>query len=242
MILQIDAGNSRFHWRCLDDSGRPLKGRSSTGAGAYHEPVDWPEAEGVVRVELASVAGHEKHYWLLEQLARLQGAGVHEAESLPFQCGVRNSYPEPGQMGVDRWLAMIAAHHHFPGGVVVVDAGTAVTVDYVDSQGTHLGGYILPGLSMMLTSLDRDTGRVSVARQLEAGAEPGSSTGACVNGGLAWLWQGMADRLEADRQSMGLAKIVVTGGDAPRLAAVFSAAVTHCPELVFLGMDLYWGR
>ncbi len=242
MILQIDAGNSRFHWRCLDLSGKPLAGPMMTGAGSYHESADWPADEQVLRIELASVAGQEKHQWLMRELVRFSDAAFYEAQSQFCQCGVRNSYANPEQMGVDRWLAMIAAHHHFPGGVAVVDAGTAVTVDYVDQQGVHLGGYILPGLSMMLASLERDTARVSAAGQIEAGAEPGSSTAACVNGGLAWLWQGMAARLEADCRRMGLARTVVSGGDAAQLAAVSPAAVAQCPQLVFLGMDLYWGR
>ncbi len=242
MIVQIDAGNSRFHWRCLDGTGRPLPGASAEGAGVYHEPAEWPDADGVTKVELASVAGYRKHQWLLEELGRFSGATIDEATARSFQAGVRNAYPDPSQMGVDRWLAMIGAHHHFPGGVIVVDAGTAVTVDYVDPAGVHLGGYILPGLSMMLSGLDRDTGRVSVTRQLEWGAEPGRSTGACVNAGLAWLWQGMASELERDRERMGLARIVATGGDAAGLVAVSPAALVHCPELVFLGMDRYWGR
>lgn len=242
MIVQIDAGNTRFHWRCLDHAGHPLPGGEAAGVGAYYEPVDWPDAGRVTRVELASVAGHQKHQWLVGELRRFSGATIVEAEPRSFQAGVRNGYPDPDQMGVDRWLAMIGAHHHFPGGVIVVDAGTAVTVDYVDPAGAHLGGYILPGLSMMLSGLDRDTGRVSVTRQLECGPEPGRSTGACVNAGLAWLWQGMAGELEKDRERMGLARIVATGGDAARLVTVSPAAVVHCPELVFLGMDRYWGR
>src|SRR3546814_17254315 len=59
--------------------------------------------------------------------------------------GLRNAYREPERLGVDRWLAMIAAWHTHRGAACIANAGTALTVDVIDAQGQHLGGIIAAG-------------------------------------------------------------------------------------------------
>src|SRR3546814_5490867 len=61
--------------------------------------------------------------------------------------GLRNAYREPERLGVDRWLAMIAAWHTHRGAACIANAGTALTVDVIDAQGQHLGGIIAAGLA-----------------------------------------------------------------------------------------------
>ena len=141
-------------------------------------------------------------------------------------------------MGVDRWLAMIAAYNHYPGCAIIVDAGTAVTVDYVDSQGQHLGGYILPGPNMMTQALGRNTARVHGAEGDFGPPVPGCATAECVNHGIAWIWSSAAERLRHEQQKYGLNTIVVTGGDAEFMADLFGGVAVIEPDLVFMGMDL----
>ena len=69
------------------------------------------------------------------------------------QCGVRNGYQQPERLGSDRWAALIAAWNHVQGACLVVNCGTATTVDAISSQGEFLGGLILPGVSLMQHSL-----------------------------------------------------------------------------------------
>ena len=78
----------------------------------------------------------------------------HWAE--PHRGGLVNAYTETDRMGADRWHAMYAAWQADAGGFAVVDAGSAITIDYVADSGKHLGGYILPGKQMMLRSLRQD--------------------------------------------------------------------------------------
>jgi type III pantothenate kinase len=76
------------------------------------------------------------------------------------QCGVHNRYADPSQLGSDRWAALIAAWHLVQRACLVVDSGTATTVDALSTQGEFIGGLILPGVELMQRSL------TSVANQL----------------------------------------------------------------------------
>ena len=79
------------------------------------------------------------------------------------QCGVRNSYEQAGQLGADRWAALIGARALHRGPVVVVMAGTATTVDLLDETGVFLGGLIFPGFDLMRGSLARNTAQLPYA-------------------------------------------------------------------------------
>ena len=75
--------------------------------------------------------------------------------------GIRNAYPEPAKLGVDRWLAMLGGHALERGAVCVVSVGTAMTIDGVDADGRHLGGVIVPGPDLMVGSLLKNTSDIA---------------------------------------------------------------------------------
>jgi type III pantothenate kinase len=216
MRLLIDAGNSRLKWQ-LDDSGVIV----DRGAGALGdvEPVTVLAAgnAGITRVAISTVASEENRLRLLGY--------VNDRVAIPATCywaepdrgGLVNAYHDYRQMGADRWHAMYGAWQDHKRGFAVVDAGSAITVDYVDSAGRHLGGFILPGLTMMLRSLKVDAARIGFDPDPTPNARPGVTTGECVNQGLAWLTSALVDRVYQDSQALGLADILVTGGDAQRL-------------------------
>ena len=139
-------------------------------------------------------------------------------------------------MGADRWHGMYGAWQLLRGGFAVVDAGTAITVDYVAADGRHIGGYILPGLKMMLRSLQLDAARIGFDSRDSGITSPGRDTGECVNHGLSWLFQSAIERIHSDTRTYGLPDIVVTGGDASRLLDLGLAA-DYRPSLVLEGLD-----
>ena len=118
----------------------------------------------------------------------------HYDVALEFACvskfagGVTCGYDKPSRLGVDRWLAMVAAYNKHHQAVLVIDAGSAVTLDVVDQNGFHLGGYILPGTSLMVESLRRGTKNVKVDVFDTQSLVPGKNTeDAAVNGILLSL-------------------------------------------------------
>ncbi|TVP53182.1 MAG: type III pantothenate kinase [Halomonadaceae bacterium] len=242
MILQLDAGNSRIKWRLLD----PVTGEAAArGVVTHGEHLQLPEALAKPQeVQLASVAGKAQHDALVEWVKNQLKLPVHEASTQQQQGCLRNSYQEPVTMGVDRWLAMLSASHRFAGGVAVLDAGSALTLDYVAADGHHLGGYILPGVTTMARSLKQDTARVpfqfddivhSASTQ-----KPGQCTQDCVSGGLVWLMEQLMAGVRRDMEHYRLAQLVITGGDGRLLCPQPQGGTYIEPELVLDGLGRYW--
>ena len=169
MILAIDAGNSRVKWGWLEEetpSGLRWSSVSSVSLIEFAASSDHVNPfsithEAPERIVISNVAGEGA-----EQLL-VNWTSVFEAESYwlhgePERCGVRNRYENPGQLGPDRWAALVAARavHHGP--ALVVNAGTATTVDMLAGDGTFLGGAILPGVELMRFVLHEHTGRLPI--------------------------------------------------------------------------------
>ncbi|MHA7927485.1 MAG: type III pantothenate kinase [Marinobacter sp.] len=234
MKLFIDAGNTRLKW-CLDDQGRTL----ASGTGSLEEENPVSSVGELIRqvrsVAISTVASEERRAHLMGSLAKLCPAPVQFYWSEQARNGLVNAYQHVSRMGADRWHAMYGAWLDHKQGFVVVDAGSAVTVDYVDSRGRHLGGYILPGLQMMLRSLRTDAARIWFDPDQGLATDPGRSTGECVNHGLAWLSGAMVERVIADVCKHSLSDVLVTGGDANRLIGLGLSGV-HRPDLVLSGL------
>lgn len=209
MSLLIDVGNTRAKWWWRHDGSRSESGVCSASPQALGESL---EMAGVAAsaAALASVAAPAMEQVYCEMIAKTAGATVHVCRASAECMGLVNSYQDPGAMGVDRWLAMLAAW--YPGGqaVCVVDAGTALTIDLVAADGRHVGGYIIPGPLLMQESLTARASRISVPAVSGASLAPGQSTQACVSHG-AWLAAASAVA-EVLRQHPAH-RLVVCGGD-----------------------------
>ncbi len=154
MNLLLDVGNTRLKWGLHD-------GRRWLAREAFeYEDLD-RLAAGILALARPSaalgsnVAGADR----AAQVAAALPPGLALAWNLPRerQCGVSNGYLRAGQLGADRWAALIGARGLHPGAALVVMAGTATTVDVLDAAGCFRGGLILPGLGLMRRSLARDT-------------------------------------------------------------------------------------
>jgi len=233
MRLLIDAGNTRLKWQLGNRTEILVNG---TGDLASPNPLSgFPEEARVRRISLSTVASEARREALVAYLERRFGvpAVCHWSEAQ--RGGLVNAYSDYKRMGADRWHAMYGAWQSHRDGFVVVDAGSAVTVDYVDASGRHLGGFILPGLQMMIRSLQQDAARIGFEPDQVLKTVPGTSTAECVNQGLAWLSAAMIERVRADAAELALADILVTGGDADRLLQLGLNAI-HVPDLVLRGL------
>ncbi|MEQ6886018.1 type III pantothenate kinase [Salicola sp. Rm-C-2C1-2] len=234
MILQVDAGNSRVHWRILDEH-RTVAGRGAESWDAVSAGVLAGMVPGrVTRLEFASVAGQRARD-LKAWFVSAGNVDVEEFVSTPRQCGVLNAYEDPACMGVDRWLAMVGAYSRWGGPITVVDAGTAITIDHVDETGNHRGGYILPGAALMMQSLGAGTSDVRTGHIVEYGTAPGVTTSECVHHGIAWVIEALIRNSSLYWNGRG--RTVLTGGDAEMAAAGLSQGILVESELVFAGMD-----
>ncbi len=169
MLLTIDAGNTRTKWAVFNTDGVV----TNNGACLNHElsTVNFqPAYLGYSRVAISNVAG-KQHATLLTELLSPYALPVSWVKSSSQACCVINHYTSPESLGSDRWAALIAAWHIKQSPCIVVNAGTAVTIDALNVQpnntqanneslGAFIGGLILPGLSLMQQSLGLATAQL----------------------------------------------------------------------------------
>ena len=150
----------------------------------------------------------------------------------------------PAETGVDRILNVAAAFEQMGKACVVVDAGSAITVDCCDDQGTFLGGAIAPGVSMQLDALKEKTARLPRV-DLEPPAEPfGRSTEEAIRHGVYYGIRGMVKELvENYATELGFwPDIIATGGDAPKLFEGWELVHAIAPDLTLYGVALAYAN
>lgn len=245
MKLLADIGNTRVKWACADD-------KTLFGHGAFTYTQDtlsellrrnWQELVRPEQVYFASVADagvtaqvHEfvRSAWKLE---------ARQAVTEKERGGVRNAYDDVAAMGVDRWLAMLAAWSRHKKPLCVIDSGTALTVDIILGNGQHAGGFILPGLSLMAAALARETHGIRRHREQDLELEYGRSTAACISNGFAFALAGLLDRcFSKTREEQGVEVLsIITGGAAEQTLPLVPGRHIHEPHLVLQGLHI-WGQ
>ena len=235
MILCIDAGNSRVKWR-LTDSGKMLaQGAQLTSEVVEGKNIDFSDIKSLHEVRIASVAGEKIVEQLQQQLRQHFSVPIRLARVSATLGELSCAYEDPQTLGVDRWLAIAAAHQQYQEPVMVIDAGSAITIDIVGPGGQHVGGYIAPGLRLMHDALWDNTSDVRV---VGSGAEqlwlPGKNTQQAVNKGCLLAAVSTIESLA----SQFPVRIVITGGDAKILMQAISLNAESHSNLVLDGMLL----
>jgi len=238
MNLYVDIGNSRLKWAQGDPSGWSQQVAPLAG----HDPGDlythlWSGLPVPSRLVVASVAKTEWSETLRHWARDRWGREADFVASSEIACGVRNRYQNPAQLGVDRWLALIGARRLSAAATIVIDGGTAVTVDALNADGEFVGGVILPGLNLQRTSLWRGTAGIADTVG-EAGDCLARDTASAVAAGTLQGLAGAIDHIVArQRQVLGAGTaVLITGGDAPVLMPQLGIKARHVPDLVLRGL------
>lgn len=242
--LLIDVGNSRIKWGVSSDGAIRRTGHIAQeklrkdGIAVLTSRLPH-RVDGVL---VSNVAGQAFATRLSGVVGMHCNADVHFARSEKAACGVSNGYRQPRQLGVDRWVAMIGAWAEFEHAMLVVDAGTAVTIDALDSSGQHLGGQIVPGPGLMASSLASETSdiprveRLASSQGKDLGMFATATTGAVTNGALNSIVGAVERAAEAMREQGQSPDIILTGGDASRILKSLDQAAEHRPHLVLQGL------
>jgi len=149
-----------------------------------------------------------------------------------------NAYKPPDSVGADRLASAVAAYAEFQAPCVIIDAGTAITVDAVSADGVFQGGTIMPGLGLSICCLSEGTAQLPDFTPGALGPPIGRSTRSAITSGVSRGLAGAVDRLIADvaTELDGPAKVVLTGGDADRFAALCQTTATLRPHLALTGL------
>ncbi len=240
MNLLVDLGNSRIKWAYAGPQ-RWQTGAETIPAEGFSALLDrlWGQAAAPARAVVSSVHGPQRERLLHDWLVRRWTIEPLFIRAQAQQLGVTNRYRDPAALGADRWAALIAARQSSAGAQCVVDCGTAVTVDALSADGEFLGGVILAGLHMARAALLADTQGIRGADGADSDCLA-RVTGDGVAAGTLFGLAGAIERVVAEqRKRLGAeARVVMTGGDAPRLLPLLSGRIAHEPDLVLQGLKL----
>jgi type III pantothenate kinase len=243
--LLLDLGHSRLKWAyrdagALHDTGFAVWHGEPPGAAFERAlaPLRRPE-----RVAIAAVARGEP-LRALEAVVRARWGLVARVPAVTRRCGdVVCGYAQADRLGFDRWAALVGAWAREPGrAAVVVDCGSAVTVDALQADGRHLGGIIFPGPAMMVDAFHARTGlpREEAPAPFDLAA---SSTGQAVASGARTAVLGGIERaLRHWEARLPGASRWLTGGDAPQFAADLPVGMRLAPHLVLEGLWVMMDR
>lgn len=242
--LLVDIGNTRIKWALLQKDVFAEGGRfawRNTDLGA-HLSCDWSSLDKPRTILVSNVAGPqpaselaqwcETHWCVTPRFTRVTAKS----------CGVINAYIEPGKLGVDRWLAMVAAWNEYKSDVCVLDCGSAVTIDLVTAKGEHQGGMIMPGISLLGRALTEHTHALA-AGEYKTLSILANNTSDAINTGCHQLFIGGIEYLlnKIGAQYGPELKYIITGGDAELVSDALNIKninLTIEPDLVLKGLLL----
>jgi len=245
MNLLIDSGNTALKWAFVQDAQLlPM-------SKLIVSPEDLPEQlqtiansqenNNVRTVYISNVAGIKRQKQLTDWCKdAYQIDPIYAFAGNEFN-GLVNAYNPFEKLGVDRWLALIAATHCFKKPLCVVDIGTAVTIDAIDDKNHYIGGVILPGLALMRQSLQQNTDAIGLMQDqnieniFATNTEQGVISG--TNLAIAAAVENMTEKLGCKTNQP--VTCVLTGGDALHVKPYISQSVEYMPDLVLKGLYLW---
>jgi type III pantothenate kinase len=189
-------------------------------------------AERAIACNVAgSVVAHD-----LQGACERRGIRLEIVRSPAKEAGVTNGYRDPAQLGADRWAALVAAHTLAQENVVVVNAGTALTIDALTSEGRFLGGLIVPGPAMMRSALDKGTAGLRQAQGRFADFP--QATPDAIASGAVQAAVGAIMRIAAAMEKHGNkpARVLLSGGAAAEIRAHLPLECALHENLVLEGL------
>lgn len=228
-LVTIDGGNTTLDCLRHDDGVRLVLDAASpdpAALAAFLAPIDAAYACAVTAQGLDMVTA---------QLARVAVPLRLAGRDVP--CPLRLDYTTPATLGADRWVGALAAHERH-GRAIVVDCGSATTVNLVEADGTFRGGAIAPGLRAFVAGMAAVTPALPPPDLDAEPVLPPRSSQNAVDTGVVLGWCGLVERLVAGMlaAAAGPARVVATGGNAARLLRHARLRAEHVPDLVHRGL------
>lgn len=229
MRLLIDAGNTNIKLARVDDERWLPVDRLPSRLSRDLSFADYPDVD---QVYVSNVAGAEVARQISAACAARHWQPVFITAQVA-QCGVRNGYAQPAQLGSDRWAALIAAWHRVGRACLVVGSGTATTIDALSCDGMFMGGLILPGIALMQRSLTDATAHLQ-----SAGGEYADFPRNTVDAMLSGAIQASCGAIQRQHALLGAsdAPVLLSGGAARLLAPHLGLPVQRVDNLVLQGL------
>ena len=254
MKLLIDIGNTRSKWALCETHGDIVARGILGGKTLFANDAQVADLKSRIKQVWVSCVGKAASLRVIKQMIETELALTPHMAKVEAQFeGLRNAYDDRQRLGVDRWVAAIGARADVPcGGLIIVDVGTAVTIDVISDDNAFEGGVILPGIEMMHDSLVGKTAGIE-SKLSKVSSVIGKTTQECVNAGAQFGLVGAIERVisemlcileeppvgkQSSRGEDPATTIVICGGDADRIQALTNLPMQRRPDLIFRGLHL----
>lgn len=242
MILRMDLGNTRLKWQLCQNGGEVERGELAPLAiESGLRSLPWSVIEAVQLVSVADRMLTEAIKVSCDSFSS-HSTVVREVDLFRLPPWFSLGDTDPAQIGADRVMAMLAgrAEGAPDAAYCVIDAGSALTVDYV-SRGQHQGGYVVPGLGLSRAVLGQQTARIGTVRPefYSALLEPGRVTQRAVEHGIRRQLIAFCQDAIAN-PPCAVARVLLTGGDAEWLLGHLAGPIERADDLVFDGLSHYF--
>lgn len=230
MNLVIDHGNTRGKAALFDGDQLVHK----TTFKEVNDLVQWLAPYPVQHLLLGSVNAEGSE---IANSTQHRGQTLHLNHQLPLPINIR--YLTPETLGVDRIAGACGAAHLFPDTpVLVIDTGTCVNYEFVDSERNYHGGAISPGLRMRFQSVHHFTARLPLVTPADDPPLTGRSTEECIRSGIQ---NGMVEEIKGTitryQTKYPQLRVVLCGGDAAFFENYLKPTIFVAPDLVLMGLN-----
>lgn len=244
MRLLVDVGNTQVKYVLQDVIDKSsLSDVIYLNYQDFHQQLIQGMFSQVNEVIVANVHGDELQE-AIEAWAAENHIACLQVHSSAKAFGVTSSYLEPERLGVDRWLAMIGAQRLFPEqNLLIIDAGTATTVDLLSAAGQHCGGWIMPGVDVLFSSLLTRTRKIVASPKAQASMAFGADSSTCLNHG-AWAMTigAIKEAIIQANDLFVLDRVLVTGGNAQEISKLIPGVCQLETKLIFHGLSCFQAR
>ncbi len=248
MILLIDIGNSRTKYVQLvnGELSATTQLNNSEFSAKYFTKYFSQTSQLIVANVAKSVLTDELATWCARE--KISYKQVHSEQQ---KNTLVSAYQEPTTLGIDRWLALLGTIHLYPQeNVLIIDAGTATTVDLLAANGQHQGGWILAGINALFNSILSHSTLVHAKSKAMPSLAFGTNTTDNVNNGCWAATIGMIEQAIVQAQQLSdINRIVLTGGDGKALTTLLLAQtaentlavenIQFIDNLIFFGLQEY---
>ena len=252
MILLIDIGNSRTKY--VQYCEGKLSHRVQLANEDFNIVYFTEYFNHVTQIIVANV-GHssltsELSEWCTEQGIIFKQVHTEKVKDT-LTSTLTSAYHDPSTLGIDRWLALLGAISLFPKeNVLIIDAGTATTLDLLASNGQHQGGWILAGVKALFNSILSHSTLVHAKSKAAPNLAFGTSTTDNVNNACWAATLGMIQQGIIQAQQLGhIDRIILTGGDGKALTTLLLAQtnqnivdvqnIQFIDNIIFYGLQTY---
>ena len=243
-ILLLDIGNTRIKWGIFDNHNILINGAVNVRESQKDNFLSLYQSfpSGIEKAVASSVLDPDISLKLNKTFKSFFGFKIEFIEPSENSHNVLNGYDEPLSLGVDRWVAMIAAYTEFKKNVMIVDLGTAITIDLIDKYGTHRGGKIFPGFKLMSEALNKNTSNIQQTMNLHDIEKKdiqswGKNTRNVIISGITSAISG-AIQVSLDKLNSDIEEpvVIITGGDFEFFKDYLDGVYKFRPNLVLSGL------